>query len=204
MANSSEWIAALAQVPAPAPAWLALVDAPQGFREAFPFAASAPELEAQPVHEPSDDALTRAYSEGLAAGRAEALAESEAATARQRALRLAFRALDETALQALADDLAATVIALCESTLAGCAIDRVSLLTRCQAAAARIGGAADMLALRLHPDDIALLDEGAMAGWQMKPDPALERGALVVEGPEGSVSDGPAEWRRAIAAAVRG
>ena len=45
-------------------------------------------------------------------------------------------------------------------------IDREGLLTRCHAAARRIGGAAETLTLHLHPDDIAMLGDDALAGWR--------------------------------------
>jgi len=148
--------------------------------------------------------LAKAHADGMAAGRAAAEADAAALAARQRALRLSFRALDEAASQVLADDLAATVMALCEGVLGDAAIDREGLLARCHAAARRIGGAADSLTLHLHPDDMALLGPDALTGWQVMPDAALERGTVLIESANGSVSDGPAEWRRAIAAAVRG
>lgn len=213
MANLSEWLGAVAD-PAPVlPAWLARIGESEGFREALPFGAPEPEPEPEPdppapelppEAEPAPDPLALAYAEGEAAGRAAAEAEAEAYAAAQRALRLSFRALDEAALGVLADDLAATVLALCDQALAGCAADREGLLARCHAAAVRIGGAADALALHLHPDDIAMLGDGALTAWRLAPDPALERGGLRIEGPDGAVSDGPAEWRRAIAAALRG
>ena len=219
MANSSDWLGALAEpaLVADSPDWLALLDGGAGgaFREALPFGAQEPEVPAPlspdpvpdvsaPAPDPHAEALARAYAEGETAGRAAAEAEAEDRAARQRALRLAFRSLDEAARGVLADDLAATVMALCEGALAGAAIDRDGLLTRCHAAARRIGGAADTLALHLHPDDIGLLGDDALAGWRVVADAALERGAVVIESAEGSVSDGPAEWRRAIAAAVQG
>ncbi|MDZ4275896.1 MAG: FliH/SctL family protein [Erythrobacter sp.] len=208
MANSSEWMGALEQ-PRPAqPGWLALLDEPAEFREAFVFGAAQPAASADdplaPAFDPGEDALARAFADGEAAGRAAAEAEAEAAAARQRALRLAFRTIDETARDVLADDLAETVIALCEAALADCAIDKDALLARCHTAAKRIGGAAETLTLHLHPDDLTTLDTAALGDWQVMPDPALDRGAVMIAGPEGAVSDGPAEWRRAIAAAVRG
>lgn len=215
MANSSDWLGALAEPAAVAdgPSWLALLAdrAGGGFREASPF--GAPESPAPPppapapvdqAPDPHDEALARAFAEGESAGRAAAEAEAHDRAARQRALRLAFRALDEAAQDLLAADLAETVLTLCEGALAGAAIDREGLLARCQAAAQRIGGAAEALALHLHPDDMALLGNEALAGWRVVPDAALERGSVLIEGPDGSVSDTPAEWRRAIAAAVRG
>ena len=170
----------------------------------------APEPEAPPplpepeAADPVAEACARAYADGLAAGRAASETEAAERGARQRALRLNFRALDEAASDVLADDLAATVLALCDGVLTGAAIDRDGLLARCHAAARRIGGAAETLTLHLHPEDLALLGDEALAGWRVVADAALERGTVLIEGADGSVSDGPAEWRRAIAAAVRG
>ncbi len=216
MANSSDWLVALAEpaiVETAAPNWLASLEAPGAFREAALFGESTnapappepePAPEPVPAPDPLAEACARAFAEGEAAGRAAAEAEAADQAARQRALRLTFRALDEAALGVLADDLAATVLHLCDSVLGEAARDAEALRARCIAAARRIGGAAETLVLHLHPDDIALLGEDALAAMRCVPDPALEPGSLVIEGPEGSVSDGPAEWRRAIAAALRG
>jgi len=212
MANSSEWLGALSVVEAAAPGWLERLGEPADFREAFPFAApaapapapTAASLSEAPPMQADTDRLALAFAEGEAAGRAAALAEAARDAARQRALRLAFRHLDTAALDVLAEDLADTVITLCEGVLAAHVADRDALLARCRAAAARIGGAADALRLHLHPEDIAALDADALAGWTVIADGALEPGALLLEGPDGAVRDGPADWRRAIAAAVRG
>lgn len=219
MASSSEWLGALAaplsepETAPAAPGWLALLEPGAGFRAALPFGEAepapepAPEPEPEPRPEAPDphaEALARAYADGCAAGRAAAEAEGEALARHQRALRLSFHALDEAAMAVLADDLAATVLALCEGVLGEAARDPAGLRERCEAAARRIGGAAEALVLHLHPDDIAMLGEEAPAAWRLAPDPALERGSLRLAGPDGTVTDGPAEWRRAIAAAVRG
>jgi len=216
VATSSDWIGVLTEpdkATTGAPGWLALLDGgPGAFRAALPFGLPAPEA-TEPLPEPApiplapdpvEATLAKAHADGMAAGRAAAEADAAALAARQRALRLSFRALDEAASQVLADDLAATVMALCEGVLGDAAIDREGLLARCHAAARRIGGAADSLTLHLHPDDMALLGPDALTGWQVMPDAALERGTVLIESANGSVSDGPAEWRRAIAAAVRG
>lgn len=214
MANSSEWVGALAasaltEAPAcaPAPGWLALVGTGTAFREALPFGETEPEPEPEleaPGPDPRAEAVRAAFARGKAAGRAEAAAETEDRTARHRALRLTFHALDEAALGVLAEDLAATVMTLTEAVIGEAAVDRTGLLTRCAEAARRIGGAAESLVLHLNPDDIALIGPEGLAGWNVVPDPALARGALRIESPEGAVSEGPEEWRRAIAAAVRG
>jgi flagellar assembly protein FliH len=220
MANSSDWVGALAAAPDPdtaeeaAPGWLAQLGEEAGFREAPLFAPPEPPApppvpagdngDGDDEPDPHAEALAQAYADGLAAGRATAEATSEALGRRQRALRLTFRALDEAAMEVLADDLAATVETLCAGVLGEAARDAAGLRARCEAAARRIGGAAEALVLHLHPDDIGLLEEGAHGPMRLVPDPALEPGSVMIEGPEGAVADGPAEWRRAIAAAVRG
>lgn len=51
---------------------------------------------------------------------------------------------------------------------------------------------------------VTTLGPEALAEWTVIADSALDVGALLLEGPDGAVRDGPADWRRAIAAAVRG
>lgn len=212
----SDWLGQLAEAPFAedefgqgVPDWLAVLGADRAFREASPFgepegAASPPPLPSEPASDPAAEALARAFAEGEAAGRAAAEAEAAKHAARQRALRLNFRSLDEAATGLLAEDLAATVTMLAEGVLGEAAIDRDGLLARCHTAAKRIGGAADSLALHLHPEDVAMLGEKALAEWRIVADVGLARGSLRIEGPDGSVGDGIEEWRRAIAAAVRG
>lgn len=225
MATSSEWLAALAAPPPPlaaaaasaAPRWFEALDAAGGFRGGMPFAGAmplAPEPAApaapEPAHEaeqPDPESLAareaRAFADGEAAGRAAASAEAAREVAHARALRLNFRALDEAALGVLAAELAATVAALCGQVLGEYAADGAALAERCEAAAARLGAGWEGAVLHLHPDDLASLPEGALAGWQIASDPALERGGLLIEGPDGAVRDTPADWRRALAEALR-
>ncbi len=213
MANSSEWFGRLTDAGPPSPGWVALLGEAQDFREAWPGIAAAepppapepvPGPAPEPVADPSPDALAQAYAEGQAAGRAAALAEAEHNAARQRALRLAFRNLDEAASEVLAADLADTVIALCDRVLEGHAADRTALMARCREAAGRIGGAPAALRLHLNPADAESLGPAALEGWAVIADSAVEAGGLLLEGPDGALRDGPADWRRAIAAAVRG
>jgi flagellar assembly protein FliH len=213
--NLSDWLGTLArnegvvEAGGVAPGWLTLLGEGDAFREAAYGAAEraepAPPPKPDPViADPLAEATARAFADGERVGRAAAEVEAEARAARQRALRLNFRALDEAAMAVLAEDLSATVMALCDGVLGEAAKDRAGLLARVDAAVRRIGGAADTLALHLNPDDIALLGADALAGWRVIPDAALAPGSVLIAGADGSVSDGPAEWRRAIAAAVHG
>lgn len=201
-----------------APAWLSRLagGTGSGFCEAALFGQepaappvsktqSEPEPEpAPPAPDPLAETAARAFAEGMAQGRAEAQAENAALAQRHRALRLNFRSLDEAASAVLAEDLADTVLALCEAVLGEAARDPAGLRTRAEAAARRIGAAPDGLVLHLHPDDTALIDEGALSAMRIVADASLAPGSVMIEGPEGTASDGPAEWRRALAAMVRG
>jgi flagellar assembly protein FliH len=224
MATSSDWLAALAAPPPTAPAaagaprWFEALGHPRGFDGGVPFGrrpalgeAPAVPADPQPVPAAPDACLpdtlaaaeARAFAQGEAAGRAAASAEAAREAGYARALRLNFRALDEAALGVLADELAATVTGLCAAVLGDYATDGAALAARCEAAAARLGAGWAGAVLHLHPDDLANLPAGALAGWPITSDPALERGALVIEGPDGAVRDTPADWRRALAEAVR-
>ncbi len=201
MANSSSWIEQVGSVPSAQPGWLAALEDRGGFQPGLPSSHPATEPMVEPAESgPADDAITQALAEGEAAGKAAAQAE----LARLRELRANFRAFDQAALDALASELCDTVIALCEQVLEASAINRDGLIERCHWAARRLGGAAAQSTLHLHPEDIALLGEDSLADWQVEPDPTVARGSLLLEGPDGAVRDGPAEWRRAIAEAVRG
>ncbi|MFN3990122.1 MAG: hypothetical protein ACK4IS_07670 [Erythrobacter sp.] len=224
MATSSEWLAALAAPPdgaVPAPRWFETLGHHRGFRAGMPFGALAragdavegedamppPPLPGPvpdgPVPDCSQAALARAFAEGELAGRAAAAAEAAQDIAHARALRLNFRALDEAALGVLAAELAATVETLCAQVLGDYALDSRALAARCEAAAARLGSGWQGAVLHLHPDDLAGLPEGMLTGWQIAADPGLERGALVIAGPDGAVRDTPSDWRRALAEALR-
>lgn len=209
MANSSEWYDQVGAAERSQPQWIAALSGRDGFQPGSPFASAPTAAQAEPVPEPptersEQDAIARAFAEGEAAGRAAAEAEANTERDRQRDIRLTFRAFDQAALDSLASELSDTVIALCEQVLEASAIDREGLIERCQWAARRIGSAAGQSTLHLHPDDIAMLSKDALADWQVQADPALLRGSLLLEGSDGAVRDGPAEWRRAIAEAVRG
>lgn len=225
MANSSDWIA-LASEGAQrgagsrnAPGWMAALSEPTGFRDGAPFMAR-PAAEAEPTAHPVqsagdqsaggeapppaplDEARAAGYAEGLAAGRAEAQAAIAEERENQRALRLSVRALDQSAMDALASDLTRTVITLCEQVLGDYAVDTVKLLERCNEAATRLGALPQSFTLYLNPDDISALGPDPLDGWRILPDPSMARGALRLEGENGAVRDGPDDWRRAIETAL--
>lgn len=172
-----------------------------GFRRDPRFGSPAP-----PAPPRAEDQLVRAFAEGHAAGRAEALAEAEEHAAADEAARgrleLALARLDAEQAEALRQRLYATVQALCEAALAPLALDPEALAARVTRAAAMLARADDDRLLRLHPADLALIAPRLPEGLATLADPALERGALRIEAGNGGVEDGPAHWHRAIAEAL--
>ncbi|HKX77838.1 MAG TPA: FliH/SctL family protein [Novosphingobium sp.] len=159
------------------------------------------------AHEPAPaDPIENAYADGYAAALADAQAHAEeqarlAEDARDK-LDLSFVRLDRDLEEELRLRLRETVAALCESAIAPMALDEDMLTRRIRTAVSMLARADDERVIRLHPDDIALVSPRFEADWIVVPDPALERGALRVEGANGGIEDGLATWRRAIAEAL--
>lgn len=158
----------------------------------------------EPEFEPEPDPIAEAFMRGKLAGKEEAIAEHKELSAQKLELRQSIRALDQAAMDALASDLGETVIALCVQTLADYSPNQDALQERCARAAQRLGSGVAGAKLHLHPDDLALLEESSLSQWHVVADPAAERGGVRFETEDGSVSDRPSDWRRAIAAAIRG
>lgn len=183
------------------PAWLSALSTRGGFTAEPRFAAGP--LDAEPDADAlSDEAVTRAFAEGEARGRALAEAAFVEESESRAALSLSLAQLDENLARELAQRLAETVALLCEATLAPLALDRDMLERRCVAAAARVGEGVLDATLRLHPDDVARLDPGFASTWHILPDTSLERGTVVFDMAEGAVIDGPGEWRDALREAL--
>ena len=168
-----------------------------------------------PLEQAFEDGHTQGYELGYSAGQAEAQTEAQTKLEDERAkhaeqaravqaLRLNFRSLDQAANDAVAAELADTVVVLCRRVLADFAVDPDILLGHCQAAASRLGSAASQCKLHLNPDDLAALDPAMLEQWNVVEDDTIARGALRFEAPDGAVSYGPDDWARAIAAAIRG
>ena len=187
-----------------------------GFRSDARFAA-APEVAvedhppAPPVPDPEVpeeplDPLDVAWAEGWSAAMAEAESriaarEAEDAAARE-GLALSFARLDRELEEELRLRLRDTVAALCESALAPLALDEDALLARIDRAVAMLARADDERVIRLNPEDMRLIAPRLAAEWTVRADPALERGSVRVESPNGGVEDGPVQWRRAIGEAL--
>lgn len=142
------------------------------------------------------------YQRGFAAGRDAARQEMEAREQALRDLHLRFGELDSAALEAMEQALSDTVIALCTQVLGHNATLPDQFTQRCRDAARKLGHSAGDCALHLHPEDVQLVGADCAGQWRIVEDTAMERGSLRFESENGSVGDGPAEWREAIAEAI--
>ncbi|MCJ2186852.1 FliH/SctL family protein [Novosphingobium beihaiensis] len=176
-----------------------------------PEPAPAPEPEPEPETPPpaedeAPDPVAEAFAQGFAAGHEQAQTEAQARAAEDAAafegLKLSFARLDAALEEELRLRLRDTVTALCEAALAPLAIDEDALMRRITRAASMLARADDERVIRLHPDDIKLIEPRLAEDWQVQPDPKLERGTVRIESQNGGVEDGPATWRLAIAEAM--
>lgn len=165
----------------------------------------APPLSHETVHERPDDPVAKAYAEGYARGNAEAEARAKAQAAEEMAARnrieAAFARLGEQEMLRLEERLRETALVLCEQAMAPLAIDPDGLTARIGKALAMLRRAEDERLLRLHPEDMELVAGRLPEDLRIEPDPALERGELRLETPDGGVEDGPQQWRRVLAEA---
>ncbi|MCL6252176.1 flagellar assembly protein FliH [Altererythrobacter sp. KTW20L] len=183
------------------PAWLSALANRGGFSADTAFARAAADAPADLVQE-EQAAIAAALAEGEARGRALAEAEFAELAEVRATLSLSMAQLDEIMQQQLAAHLAEAVAALCETALAPLVLDRAALERRCVTAAGMVGEGIIDASLRLHPDDVALLDSGFASTWHILPDVTLERGTVVFDTVEGAVIDGPSEWRLALREAL--
>jgi len=177
----------------------------RGFSADRRFAALAAGAGAMP-DAPAPDPVEQAFARGYAEGYAEAIAVAEQRAAESEAARqridLAFARLDQQSAADLHERLRQTVLALCEEAVAPLAVDPEGLRLRVERAVALLQRRQDDSRVRLHPDDLALVEGRLPAGLVLEADPSLERGALRVETSEGGVEDGPSQWRAILAEAL--
>ena len=133
----------------------------------------------------------QAFAEGFDQGRE--TAETDFAEQRDALVKLAqsIEILQPEPTNALALLLAETVDRLVRQIVGQVEIDGAMLMARAEAAAALIGSETEPSGLRVHPDDLPLLD-GAHIPVDLVGDPSLDRGSLVLETGAGWIEDGPA------------
>lgn len=155
-----------------------------------------------PAQDPNDRARLEGYQRGWDDALAHIAEETRQQAEAQAALALSLSRLDAEQAARLAERLRLAVEALCRELIADIAIDRDLLARRSEALAALVAAANEACVMRLHPDDIPLLDEGHRQSWTILPDRTLERGAIRVEMASGGIEDTPQNWTRAVQEAL--
>ena len=152
--------------------------------------------------DPLEQAFALGYTQGAQdTEQAASAAKADEDAARSR-IELGLGRLDAQRIQEFEQRLRQTVLTLCDAVIGSIAVDPDALTARIGIAAAMLSRAADERIIRLHPEDLALVSACLPDDWHFEPDPALERGALRVEGAAGGVEDGPALWRAALEEAL--
>ncbi len=165
-----------------------------------PFAAETP------ASGPFIDPIAAAHEAGLAEGRAAALAEIEAARAREDAL------LDQVSQalaggahfdrERMAGHLRQTVLHLVTKMVGEVGVAPDVLAARINTAVDLLADSAESALLRLHPDDVPLVQGKLPASIFPVGDPHVARGGFVIESATTIVEDGPDLWLEQLAQAI--
>lgn len=166
-----------------------------------PFVAEAPSAAAGFV-----DPVAAARDAGYAEGRAAALAEVEEARAREAALleqvSQALAAGAHFDRERMAGHLRQTVLHLVQRMIGESGVAPDVLAGRIAAAVDLLADGAESALLRLHPDDVPLVQGKLPATIFPVGDPHVARGSFVIESASTIVEDGPEIWLEQLALAI--
>lgn len=137
-----------------------------------------------------DQALSDAFAQGFEAGSRTMRESFETEHAARDRLASAIELLAPAQNGALSSMLSAAVMRLVRQIVGEASVDPDLLRARVEAVAAFVEGEQGRNALRVHPDDIALLD-GCELGIEVVADPALSRGSVRLDTSDGWIEDGP-------------
>ena len=155
---------------------------------------------------PFVDPIAAAHAAGYAAGMEAALAEIAASGERDRALLAALtqalQADDRIDRAGVARRLRQTVLFLVTRLVGEVGVAPDMLARRIDSAADMLSDAAESAMLRVHPDDVALLEGKLPRQIFAIGDAAVARGAFVLESASTIVEDGPELWLEQLAQAI--
>lgn len=153
-------------------------------------------FEVQPPHDPIAAAHAAGYAEGLAAAAAEE--DRDRALADGIALALSGRVDRDQ----VAHHLRQTVLLLVSKIVGETGVAPDILAGRVEAATELLTDAAESAMLRVHPDDVPLLDGRLPATVFAVGDAAIARGSFVMEAASTIVEDGPELWLDQLSQAI--
>lgn len=192
----------LAEAEAAVPGWMAALTPSQGFAVRS-LVAEEPAEALDPIADELEAQSDAAFEAGRQTGLDQAQAEFEIERSARSKLASRIEALDQAMSKALQARIADLVSGMCEAVLGQQAVDPASLQARCEEAVKALNMPLDRITLHLHPQDSAMLDPGFLAAWQVEDDRDCGRGTIRLEGDGKIIRDGPQDWQRAIAEAIR-
>jgi flagellar assembly protein FliH len=152
------------------------------------------------------DPIATAHAAGYAEGIAAALAESSGTAERDAALLAtlgeALRANDRLDRDKMARQLRQTVLFLVTKLVGEIGVAPDLLAGRIESASEMLADAAESAILRVHPDDVAILDGKLPRAVFAVGDASVARGAFVLESASTIVEDGPELWLEQLAQAI--
>jgi flagellar assembly protein FliH len=162
--------------------------------------------QARPTGGPFSDPIAAAHAAGFAEGRAAAITEAEDAKAREAALleqvSSALAAGAHFDRERMAGQLRQTVLHLVSKLVGEVGVAPDILAGRITAAVDLLADSAESALLRLHPDDVPLLEGKLPATIFPVGDPHVARGGFVIESASTIVEDGPDLWLEQLAQAI--
>jgi flagellar assembly protein FliH len=167
---------------------------PGAFRSLFGEGVVAPPRRDKVAPAASADPIEQAHADGFAMGFDEGVRlATEAVEADKIALERLTQALEQLAPASsgtLATMLQAAVLRLVEQIAGEVDVDAALLQSRCEAVAAFVEEGEGQSALRLHPDDMTLV-ESTEVGVPLVADDSMPRGCVKLETTDGWIEDGP-------------
>lgn len=183
-------------------------EGPKHFSPAEPGGAKPTEgwdpfdAQAAPFADPVAAAHAAGYAEGLAAGVAEVQAAHDRDADLLVRVSAALRADDRIDRALVARALRQTVVALVTRLVGEIGVSPDMLARRIDAAAEMLTDVAESAMLRVHPDDVALLDGKLPRQVFAVGDAAVSRGGFVLESASTLVEDGPELWLEQLSHAI--
>ena len=160
-----------------------------------------PASETESFLEPLAAAHAAGYAEGLAA----ATAATQGNAARDQALLVTLAAAlntDRVDRDRVAMQLRQTVLLLVGKLVGEIGVSPELLAGRIEAATDLLADSAEAALLRLHPEDVALVDGKLPKSIFAAGDASVARGSFVLESASTIVEDGPAMWLDQLASAI--
>ena len=150
----------------------------------------------------SAEAHAQAFEEGFAAGRALAAEEQARDRAFLADLTRALGGAGRIDREAVAERLRGTVLLLLSRLVGEVGVSAELLAARVSAATGLLADANESALLRVHPDDVPLLEGRLPDSVFAAGDASVARGSFVLESASTVVEDGPDLWLGQLAAAI--